>query len=109
MPVHAMKSLCEQDGLLYAHWHIIFFIPRTSKRAASEPVPRSSHSQLQKHRAIYTAHTQLALMNSFIKGRYSAFGIGRATAPVSRAHEDSGLGGHTYTLTHTYTETYRHT
>ena len=32
-----------------------FFIPRTSKRAASGPVPRSSHSQLKIHRAIYTA------------------------------------------------------
>ena len=53
VPVHAMKSLCEQDGRLYAH--IIFFIPRTSKRAASGPVPRSSHSQLKIHRAIYTA------------------------------------------------------
>ena len=47
VPVHAMKSLCEQDGRLYAH--INFFIPRTSKRAASGPVPRSSHSQLKIH------------------------------------------------------------
>ena len=45
----------------------------------------------------------------FTKGRYSVLGIGRATAPVSRAHQDSSLGGHTYTLTHTYTHTYRHT
>ena len=40
VPVHAMKSLCEQDGRLYAH--IKTFILRTSKRAASGPVPRSS-------------------------------------------------------------------
>ena len=50
------------------------------------------------------AHTQLALMNSFTvaKGslRYSALGIGRATALVSRAHQDRSFGGHTYTLTH---------
>ena len=53
VPVHAMKSLCDQDGCLYAH--INFFIPHTSKRAASGPVPRSSHLQLKIHRAIYTA------------------------------------------------------
>ena len=44
----------------------------------------------------------------FAKGRYSALEIGRATAPVSRAHKDSSLGGHTYTLTYTYTNTYMH-
>ena len=38
--VHELKSLCEQDGRLYAH--IETFILRTSKRAASGPVPRSS-------------------------------------------------------------------
>ena len=39
-------------------------------------------------------------MNSFTKGRYSALGIGRATAPVSRAHQDRSFGGHSNTLTH---------
>ena len=39
------------------------------------------------------SHTQLALMNFFTKGRYSALGIGRITAPVSRAHQDRSLGG----------------
>ena len=47
VPVHAKKSLCEQDGCLYAH--IKTFVPRTSKRAASGPVPRSSYSQLKIH------------------------------------------------------------
>ena len=37
-----LSGLCEQDGRLYAH--IKTFIPRTSKRAASGPVPRSSYS-----------------------------------------------------------------
>ena len=55
----------------------------------------------------YHDHTQLAFMNSFTKGRYSDLEIGRATAPVSRAHQDRGLGGHTYTLT--YTRTQKHT
>ena len=58
-------------------------------------------------------HTQLALINSFTKGRYSALGIGRTTAPVSRAHQDRGLGGHTYTHSHTRTQkhtgTHKHT
>ena len=53
VPVYTMKSLCDQDSRLYAHINV--FIPRTSKRAASGPVPRSSHSQLKIHRAIYTA------------------------------------------------------
>ena len=33
----------------------------------------------------------------------SALGIGRATAPVSRAHQDRSLGGHIHTITQTYT------
>ena len=44
----------------------------------------------------------------FTKGRYSALGIGRATAPVSRAHpsQDRSLGGRTYTLSHTHAQTH---
>ena len=53
VPVHTMKFPCEQNCRLYAH--IFFLIPRTSKLATSGPVPRSSHSQLKLHRAIYTA------------------------------------------------------
>ena len=49
---------------------------------------------------IMDIHTQLALMNSFTKGRYSALGIGRATALISRAHQDRSFGGHSHTLTH---------
>ena len=54
-------------------------------------------------------HTHPSFNEFFTKGRCFALGIGRATAPVSRAHQGHRLGIHTYTLTHKYTDTYRHT
>ena len=48
-------------------------------------------------------------MNSFTKGRYSPLGIGRATALVSRTHQDRSFGGHTYTLTHVHRNIQVHT
>ena len=52
-------------------------------------------------------HTQPALMN-FHKRQVLCFGDRAGTAPVSREHQVSSLGGHTYTLTYTYTNTYMH-
>ena len=56
-------------------------------------------SQVSTH-----THTHTASFNEFFtKGRYSALGIGQATAPVSRAHQDSrplSWGSHIHTHTH---------
>ena len=94
------------------HW---FLRPSQSKAKAQaeaqaearpEQKPRQGQGQSQS-----TAKAK-SRPEFFTKGRYSALGIGRATAPILRAHRAKATifsGGHTYTLTHTYTDTYRHT